>query len=89
MVISINEIKKRALEFSLEWKDESREHAESQTFWNQFFNVFGIYRRRYIQYNQPSETIDGKGFIDIFCAKWFYLCAKLNFCAKPLHRLNL
>jgi len=66
MILSVNEIKKRAVEFSHEWKEESREHAESQTFWNEFFNVFGIDRRRYIQFNKPSDKIYGKGFIDVF-----------------------
>lgn len=66
MVLSLNEIKKRAVEFSREWRGETKERAEAQTFWNQFFNVFGVDRRRYIRFDEPSTKIDGKGFIDVF-----------------------
>lgn len=67
MNLSINEIKKRAIEFSHEWKDETRERAEAQTFWNDFFNVFGITRRRVASFDKPAIRIDGgKGFIDLF-----------------------
>ncbi|MCX6746652.1 MAG: class I SAM-dependent DNA methyltransferase, partial [Candidatus Pacearchaeota archaeon] len=67
MVLSINEIKKRAVEFSHEWKDETKERAEAQTFWNDFFNVFGITRRRIASFDKPAiKTDGGKGFIDLF-----------------------
>ena len=46
MPISWNEIKARALAFSREWKGEGSERAEAQSFWNGFFGVFGIDRRR-------------------------------------------
>ena len=45
MAISWNEIKDRALKFSIEWADESKERAEKDSFWNDFFNVFGKNRR--------------------------------------------
>jgi len=67
MVLSVNEIKKRAVEFSHEWKDETRERAEAQTFWNDFFNVFGITRRRVASFDKPAIRTDGgNGFIDLF-----------------------
>jgi len=40
MPLSLNEIKDRALAFSHELEGEKAERAESQTFWNEFFNVF-------------------------------------------------
>ena len=46
MPISWNEIKTRAVTFSKKWEDESSERAEAQSFWNDFFAVFGIERRR-------------------------------------------
>ena len=46
MPLSWNEIKTRALAFSREWKGEESERAEAQSFWNRFFDVFGIDRRR-------------------------------------------
>ncbi len=45
MALSTDQIRANARKFSLEWKDETRERAESQTFWNEFFAVFGINRR--------------------------------------------
>jgi hypothetical protein len=67
MVISINEIKKRAIEFSNEWRGETRERAEAQTFWNGFFNVFGIDRRRVASFDKGVQKIDGQtGFMDLF-----------------------
>ena len=46
MPLSWNEIKSRAISFSKEWSTETSERAESQSFWNAFFHVFGIERRR-------------------------------------------
>ena len=46
MPLSWNEIKSRAIAFSKDWAGETSERAESQTFWNAFFHVFGIERRR-------------------------------------------
>lgn len=46
MPLSWNEIKSRATQFSKEWKNETSEDAEAKTFWDEFFNIFGISRRR-------------------------------------------
>ncbi|MFN7328918.1 MAG: type IIL restriction-modification enzyme MmeI, partial [Bacteroidota bacterium] len=46
MPLSLNEIRKRATEFSKEWENVSDERAEAQSFWNSFFNVFGVSRKR-------------------------------------------
>ena len=67
MALSWNEIKDRALKFSKEWAYESRERAESQTFWNEFFHVFGISRRRVASFEKPVKKLnDEYGFIDLF-----------------------
>ena len=42
MPLSWNEIRHHAIAFSREWQDETREAAEHQSFWNDFFNVFGV-----------------------------------------------
>ena len=42
MALSWNEIRSRAITFTKEWEDESHENAESQSFWNDFFYVFGM-----------------------------------------------
>lgn len=46
MPLSWNEIRSRAHEFSRKWVDEESERAEAQSFWNDFFAVFGIERKR-------------------------------------------
>ena len=71
--LSLTEIKDRALAFSREWEGERSESAETQTFWNEFFNVFGVYRRLLASFEEPVkrarkrfEEKGGKGgFIDL------------------------
>lgn len=46
MPLSWNEIRDRATTFAHDWADESYERGEAQTFWNEFFRVFGLERRR-------------------------------------------
>ena len=56
MALSWNEIKTRAIAFSTEWQTEQREHAESQSFWNEFFDIFGISRRRVASFEEPVKN---------------------------------
>ncbi len=66
MPLSWNEIKTRAITFSKEWENESSEDAEAKSFWDDFFNVFGISRRRVASFEKPVKKQDGKqGFIDL------------------------
>jgi len=66
MPLSWNEIRARALVFSREWADESSEDAEGKSFWDGFFNVFGITRRRVASFEKKVKRIDGKdGYIDL------------------------
>ncbi len=66
MSLSINEIKSRAYEFVSEWKDETNEKAEAKSFWDDFFNVFGVSRRRVASFEQPViKSNEAKGFIDL------------------------
>jgi hypothetical protein len=67
MALSWNEIRNRALEFSEEWKEETREHAEAKSFWDGFFHVFGVSRRRLASFEAPVGKLNDKyGFIDLF-----------------------
>jgi len=67
MSLSWNEIKDRALKFSKEWEGESRERAEKDSFWNDFFDIFGISRRRLATFEEPVKKLNNKqGFIDLF-----------------------
>jgi hypothetical protein len=66
MPLSWNEIKSRALLFTQEWKDEVSEDAKAKSFWDDFFNVFGISRRRVASFEQQVKKIDDKqGYIDL------------------------
>jgi hypothetical protein len=66
MPLSWNEIKDRALKFSREWANESSEDAEAKTFWDDFFEIFGVSRRRLASFEKPVTKADGKGgFIDL------------------------
>ena len=67
MPLSWNEIRHRAIAFSKEWRGETRETAERQTFWNDFFNVFGVRRRTVASFEEPVRKLGGDwGRIDLF-----------------------
>ena len=67
MPLSWNEIRHRAIAFSKEWQGETREAAERQSFWNDFFNVFGVRRRTVATFEEPVKKLSGDwGFIDLF-----------------------
>jgi len=67
MPLSWNEIRSNALSFSKNWTEVARERSESQTFWNEFFEIFGIKRRVYAAFEEPVKKLSGKwGFIDLF-----------------------
>ena len=67
MTLSWNEIKDRALKFSKEWEGEERERAEKDTFWNEFFHVFGKRRRSVAVYEMNVKKLnDQSGYIDLF-----------------------
>jgi len=66
MPLSWNEIKDRALRFSREWQHESSEDAEAKSFWDGFFDVFGVSRRRVANFERKIRKLDGKdGYIDL------------------------
>ncbi|MFA5590905.1 MAG: DNA methyltransferase [Lysobacteraceae bacterium] len=66
MPLSWNEIKDRALRFSREWADEANEHAEAKSFWDDFFNIFGVSRRRVANFERRVKKLDGRdGYIDL------------------------
>jgi type I restriction-modification system DNA methylase subunit len=66
MALSWNEIKTRAIRFSKEWENETSEDSEAKSFWDDFFNVFGISRRRVATFETKvtKENRNG-GFIDL------------------------
>jgi len=67
MPLSWNEIKSRAIAFSKEWETETSEDAEAKSFWDGFFNIFGITRKRVASFEEPVKKLGEKqGFIDLF-----------------------
>ncbi|HEX7860954.1 MAG TPA: type IIL restriction-modification enzyme MmeI [Verrucomicrobiae bacterium] len=67
MPLSWNEIRHNAIRFSKEWSSATRESAEKQTFWNEFFAVFGLRRRTVASFEEPVKRITGDyGYIDLF-----------------------
>ena len=68
MPLSLNEIRDRARAFAREWDGETSERAEAQSFWNDFFHVFGKKRRSVAVYEQKARRFAGTamGRIDLF-----------------------
>ena len=68
MPLSLNEIRDRARAFAKEWAGVTSERAEAQSFWNDFFNVFGVNRRRVAVFEQKASRFTGSanGRIDVF-----------------------
>jgi hypothetical protein len=65
--LSWNEIRVRAARFAEDWKDARYERGQTQTFYNEFFEIFGITRRRVASYEEPVKLLGEKrGFIDLF-----------------------
>ena len=67
MRLSWNEIRARAAGFAEDWKDAAYEKGETQSFYNDFFEVFGKRRREVARYEQHFVKLDNhSGFIDLF-----------------------
>ena len=67
MRLSWNEIRTRAANFAREWKDSGYEKGETQSFYNEFFEIFGVKRRTVARYEEQVKRLDDShGFIDLF-----------------------
>ena len=67
MSVGFTEIRNKAITFAYENKNKVYEMGESQTFWNEFFEVFGISRKRVANFEQSVRKVTGtKGRIDVF-----------------------
>ena len=65
--LSFNQIRANAAQFANEWKDARYERGETQSFYNEFFEVFGVRRRRVASFEEPVKKLGGKqGFMDLF-----------------------
>ncbi len=67
MRLSWNEIRARAAEFTREWADAAYEKGATQSFYNEFFEIFGVRRRTVARYEEHVRRLDDTaGFIDLF-----------------------
>lgn len=55
------EIRNRAAAFARDWRDARSERAEAQTFWNEFFDIFGVKRRSVAVYEKKVEKLPDQG----------------------------
>ena len=67
MRLSWNEIRVRAAEFSREWENGGYEKGQTQLFYRDFFEIFGVNARRVASFEEPVKKPDNRyGYIDLF-----------------------
>ena len=67
MSLNWNEVRARAAEFARKWRDATYEKGDTQSFYNDFFDVFGIKRHIVARYEERVTKLDNStGFIDLF-----------------------
>lgn len=70
MRLSFNEIRVRAAKFAADYADATYEKGETQTFYNDFFGIFGVERRSVARYEEHVKKLNNRsGFIDLFWPK--------------------
>lgn len=70
MRLSFNEIRVRAAKFTADYADATYEKGETQTFYNDFFGIFGVERRSVARYEEHVKKLNNRsGFIDLFWPK--------------------
>ena len=89
MRLSWNEIRSRAAAFARKWEGAGYEKGETQLFYRDFFDVFGMSVRRVATFEEPVKLLgDKRGFIDLF---WKGSCSwsrkvRAATSEKPKHR---
>ncbi|WP_068083711.1 class I SAM-dependent DNA methyltransferase [Novosphingobium rosa] len=69
MRLSWAEIRANAARFSEDWKEKGYEKGQTQTFYDEFFAIFGVPRKQVAVYEQRIKALDSVrtgGFIDLF-----------------------
>ena len=67
MRLSWNEVRARAAAFAEKWRDAVYEKGETQSFYNDFFEVLVSHRRTAARYEEHVSKLDNSsGFIDLF-----------------------
>ena len=67
MRLGWQEIRQRARVFAERWKDARYEKGETQSFYNEFFEIFGLDRKKVAIFERKIEMIDAgkRGLIDL------------------------
>jgi len=66
-VLSWNEIRTRACAFAEDWQNKGYEKGQTQLFYQEFFELFGMSVRRLASFEEPVKKLGQKqGFIDLF-----------------------
>ena len=67
MRLSWNEVRTRAAAFANDWKDAAYEKGETQSFYNDFFEIFDVRRRSVARYEEHVAKLHNRrGYIDLF-----------------------
>ena len=67
MRLSWNEVRVRAAAFAEHWKDAAYEKGETQSFYNDFFGIFGVRRSSVARYEEHVAKLNHRsGYIDLF-----------------------
>ena len=68
MTLDWHTIKTQAQQFAATYANAKSEKAEAQSFWNDFFQIFGIERRRVAVFENTVAKLNNKttGFMDLF-----------------------
>lgn len=70
MRLSWNEMRASAANFARDWREAGYEKSETQSFYNDFFAIFGVKRRSVAVYEKRVERLNNSsGFIDLFMPK--------------------
>jgi hypothetical protein len=67
MSLSWNEVRDRAIRFARDWSASTAEERDKQSFWNAFFDVFGVPRRSVATFEHAVANVRSSyGFLDLF-----------------------
>ncbi|MGP1440840.1 MAG: type IIL restriction-modification enzyme MmeI, partial [Treponema sp.] len=87
-MLALNEIRRRACKFVLNWKDKvqsAREEADAQTFETDFLNIFGVPRNKIAIFEHKVKLLDGSsGYIDLLWKG--YILVEMKSPGKDLHK---
>ncbi|WOH59467.1 type IIL restriction-modification enzyme MmeI [Bradyrhizobium sp. BWC-3-1] len=75
MRLSWNEIRVRAARFAREWVGEGYEKGQTQLFYRDFFDVFGVPVRRVASFEEPVKNWAKNAAISISSGR---ACCSLN-----------